>query len=82
VRPAGIGGHRVNIWPPAEDDRGPQLEPDCGLVLFEMRGRQVGGWVARQGAECPAPASPGRETLARLVYSRNEVWESPVRPLP
>ena len=82
MRPAGIGGHRVNIWTPAEDDRGPQLEPDCGLVLFEMRGRQVGGWVARQGAECPAPASPGRETLARLVYSRNDVWESLVRPLP
>ena len=69
----------MNIWTPAEDDWGAQLEPGW---FFEMRGRQVGGWVARQGAECPAPASPGRETLARLVYSRNDVWESLVRPLP
>jgi hypothetical protein len=78
----GLGGHWVATWTPAQDDRGPQLQPDCGLVLFEMQGRQVAGWVARQGADCPGPQYPGREMLARLVYGRNEVWESPLRPLP
>jgi hypothetical protein len=78
----GLGGHWVSIWSPARDFRGPQLKADCGLVLFEMEGRQVAGWVARQGAKCPVPDYPGRELLARLIYTRNEVWVSPLRPLP
>jgi hypothetical protein len=78
----GLGGQWVSIWSPARDFRGPQPFADCGLVLFEMEGRQVAGWVARHGAECPAPTYPGRELLARLIYERNEVWESPERPLP
>jgi len=78
----GLPGQWVSIWRPARDFRGPQLEADCGLVLFEMEGRQVAGWVARQSAECPVPNYPGRELLAGLIYSRNEVWASPLRPLP
>ena len=78
----GLGGQWTNLWTPARDDRGPQLYTDCGLVLFEMEGRQVAGWLARGDANCPTPVYPGRETLARLNYSRNEVWESPERPLP
>jgi hypothetical protein len=78
----GLGGQWVNIWQPARDDTGPHLVADCGLVLFELQGRQVAGWVARQGATCPAPRYPGRETLARLIYARDEVWVSPERPAP
>jgi hypothetical protein len=78
----GLGGHWVELWTPAQDDRGPQLLIGCGQVLFEIRGRQVAGWRATQGASCPAPVYPGRETLARLIDDRNEVWLSPVRPLP
>ncbi|MGZ6079798.1 MAG: hypothetical protein ACXWK4_03225 [Myxococcaceae bacterium] len=78
----GLGGQWVSIWSPARDFRGPQLVADCGLVLFEMEGCQVAGWVARQGAQCPVPNYPGRELLARLIYTRNEVWVSPLRPLP
>lgn len=74
----GLGGQWVNIWEPPKDDTGPHLVTDCGVVLFELRGgRQVAGWLAHQGAICPAPKYPGRETLARLIYTRNEVWESP-----
>ncbi len=79
----GLGGQWVNIWEPPKDDTGPHLVTDCGVVLFELRGgRQVAGWLAHQGAICPAPKYPGRETLARLIYTRNEVWESPQRPPP
>ena len=78
----GMGGTWVNIWEPARDDTGPRPVADCGVVLFELQGRQVAGWVARQGATCPEPRYPGREVLARLIYSRNEVWVSPERPLP
>ena len=78
----GLPGQWVSIWEPARDFRGPQLVAGCRLVLFEMEGRQVAGWVARQGAECPVANYPGRELLARVIYSRNEVWESPLRPLP
>lgn len=78
----GLGGQWVSLWSPARDFRGPQLVADCGLVLFEMEGRQVAGWVARQSAKCPVPNYPGRELLAQVIYSRNEVWVSPLRPLP
>ena len=79
----GLGGQWVNIWEPARDDTGPRLVTDCGVVLFELKdGRQVAGWMAHQGAVCPAPRYPGRETLARLIDARNEVWESPQRPPP
>ena len=79
----GMGGHWVNAWKPAENDRGPQLYTACAVLLFEIQGRQVAGWrQAYRGAECPAQIYPGRETLARLIDSRNEVWESPERSLP
>ena len=78
----GLGGQWVNIWQPAQDDTGPHLDADCGLVLFELQGRQVAGWLVKRGATCPRPRYPGRETLARLIYTRNEVWVSPERPAP
>ncbi len=79
----GLGGQWVDIWERPTDDTGPRLVTDCGVVLFELQGgRQVAGWVANNGATCPAPRYPGRETLARLIYTRNEVWESPQRPAP
>ncbi len=53
----GLRGQWVSIWEPARDFRGPQLVAGCRLVLFEMEGRQVAGWVARQGAECPVADS-------------------------
>jgi len=51
-------------------------------VLFDIQGRQVAGWVARQGSVCPAPRYLGAEVLARLNGERNEVWESSARPFP
>ncbi len=78
----GLGGQWVNVWNPAVDDTGPRLDADCGLVLFDIQGRQVAGWLSRRGAVCPAPKYPGSETLARLVSARKEVWESPARPAP
>ncbi|MGZ3444238.1 MAG: hypothetical protein ACXWLG_01000 [Myxococcaceae bacterium] len=78
----GLGGQWVNIWQPARDDTGPHLEADCGLVLFELQGRQVAGWLVNRAATCPKPRYPGRDTLGRLIYTRNEVWVSPERPAP
>jgi hypothetical protein len=79
----GLGGQWVNIWQPAMDDTGPHLDADCGLVLFELQdGRQVAGWLVNREATCPKPRYPGRENLARLIYTRNEVWVSPERSAP
>lgn len=77
----GLPGQWVNLWTPGSEKAGVQLEADCGLVLFDVQGRQMAGWVSRQGAVCPRPRYPGRDALARLVNDRNEIWETPVRPL-
>ncbi|MGZ6078258.1 MAG: hypothetical protein ACXWK6_10675, partial [Myxococcaceae bacterium] len=50
----GLGGQWVNVWDP-NDDAAPRVDADCGLVLFELQGRQVAGWLNRRGAVCPAP---------------------------
>ena len=78
----GIGGHKVNVWKPAQDDNGPELASDCELTLFEIQGRQVAGWFLQHGAVCPAANYPGKTTLTKMVRSRGEVWESTVRPAP
>jgi len=77
----GLGGQWVNVLDPA-DDGGLRVDAECGLVLFDIQGRRVAGWLNRRGAVCPAPKYPGGETLAHLVKARNEVWESPDRPAP
>jgi hypothetical protein len=77
----GLGGQWINVLDPA-DDAGLRVDADCGLVLFDIQGRRVAGWLNRRGAVCPAPKYPGKETLAHLVQARNEVWESPDRPAP
>ncbi len=77
----GLGGQWINVLDPA-DDGGLRVDADCGLVLFDIQGRRVAGWLNRRGAVCPAPKYPGSETLAHLVQARNEVWESPDRPAP
>jgi hypothetical protein len=78
----GLGGQWVDLFTPGSEQAGITLKADCAVVLFEMQGRQVAGFVGRQGAACPDPTYPGRQALARLVTARNEVWETPVRPAP
>lgn len=78
----GLSGQWVDLWTPGSERAGIPLDADCGVVLFDLQGRQVAGWVARQGATCPEPRYPGRDALARLVEYRNEVWESPQRSAP
>ena len=51
-------------------------------MLFDLQGRQVAGFVARQGGACAEPRYPGKATLMKMISVRNEVWESPERPLP
>jgi hypothetical protein len=55
-----------------------EVKPDCALVLFELQGRQVAGWVVRNGAVCPEPRHPGKDALAKLVAVWNEVLGKPV----
>jgi len=78
----GLGGQWIDLFTPGSEQAGIALKADCAVVLFEMQGRQVAGFVGRQGAACPDPTYPGRQALARLVSTRNEVWETPVRPAP
>jgi len=78
----GLSGTWVTLRIPGSELAGVELKPDCGLVLFELQGRQLAGWAARKGAVCPEPRYPGRDALARLVTYRNEVWESPYRANP
>ncbi|HUM12514.1 MAG TPA: hypothetical protein VLT82_16325 [Myxococcaceae bacterium] len=78
----GLSGQWIDLHTPASEQAGIPLEADCATVLFDIEGRQVAGFVGRQGTACPEPRYPGREALARLVAARNEVWESPARPLP
>jgi hypothetical protein len=78
----GLSGQWVNLWTPDSEQAGIPLQADCSVVLFDVQGRQVAGFVGRQGAACPDPRYPGREALARLIATRNEVWESPARPMP
>lgn len=78
----GLGGQRMNVWRPGDEDSGPTLESGCNLILFEVQGRQVAGWSSEQGNICPAPKYPARGTVAALNKKRGEVWESPMRPGP
>jgi hypothetical protein len=78
----GLDGHWVNLWTPGSEYAGIELQADCGMVFFDLQGRQVAGWAARQGAVCPAPRYPGKSTLAKLSTQRHEIWESPTRPEP
>jgi len=78
----GLDGQWVDLWTPGSEAAGVPLQADCGMVLFDLKGRQVAGWMSRTGAVCPAPSYPGRSTLARLSSTRQEIWESPQRPLP
>ena len=78
----GLGGHWIDLYTPGSEKAGIPLEADCATVLFNLQGRQVAGFVAKQGAVCPEPRYPGRDALSRLIAVRNEVWESPERPAP
>ena len=78
----GLAGAWVDLYVPGSEQAGVELKPDCALVLFELQGRQVAGWVVRNGAVCPEPRYPGKDALAKLVAVRNEVWESPYRAAP
>jgi hypothetical protein len=78
----GLGGHWIDLYTPGSEKAGIPLEADCATVLFNLQGRQVAGFIAKQGAVCPEPRYPGRDALSRLIAVRNEVWESPERPAP
>ena len=78
----GLGGHWIDVYTPGSEQAGIPLEADCAAVLFDLQGRQIAGFVVRQGAACPDPRYPGKQVLARLISARNEVWESPERPGP
>jgi hypothetical protein len=78
----GLSGQWIDLFTPGSEQAGIPLRADCSVVLFDIQGRQVAGFVGHQGAACPDPRYPGREAMARLVTARNEVWESPARPLP
>ena len=78
----GLSGQWISMQVPGSEVAGIPLDPDCATVLFEIQGRQVAGWVERQGAVCPAPRYLGSDVLARLNGERNEVWESSARPFP
>jgi hypothetical protein len=78
----GLGGQWIDMYTPGSEQAGVPLESDCATVLFDIQGRQVAGFVGRQGAACPDPSYPGKQVLAKLNSVRNEVWESPARPPP
>ena len=78
----GLEGAIVDLRTPGSEVVGIDLKPDCAVVLFDLKGRLVAGWVTRNGSVCPEPRYPGRDALARLVAVRNEVWESPYRARP
>jgi len=78
----GLSGQWISMHVPGSEVAGIPLDPDCSIILFDIQGRQVAGWVARQGAVCPTPRYLGSEVLARLNGERNEVWESSARPFP
>jgi hypothetical protein len=78
----GLGGHWIDMFTPGSEYAGMPLGPDCASVLFDIQGRQVAGFVASQSAACVDPRYPGKQTLTKLIGVRNEVWESPSRPLP
>ncbi len=74
-----LTGQWVGARQPHSEKAGIDLPPDCGLVLFDLGGRQVAGWVASRGAACPEPFYP-RGVRAELEQARNEVWETQFRP--
>lgn len=74
-----LTGQQVDLRTPHSELAGIPLPPDCGLVLFDLRGRQVAGWAASKGARCPDPYYP-EGALQRLVEARNETWETQLRP--
>lgn len=78
----GLGGHWIDLYTPGSELAGVPLEADCATVLFDLQGRQVAGFVGRQGAACPEPRYPGKQALTRLISARNETWMSPERPAP
>lgn len=78
----GLGGQWIDLFTPGSEVAGIPLASDCAVVLFELQGRHVAGFVGSQGAVCPDPRYPGKQALARLISARNEVWESPERPGP
>jgi hypothetical protein len=75
----GLGGHWIDMVTPGSEYAGMPLGPDCAVVLFELEGRQVAGFVAGQGAACVDPQYPGKQVLKKMITVRNEVWESPER---
>src|SRR5262249_36018087 len=48
----GLGGHWIDIHTPGSEYAGIPLGPDCAVVLFDLQGRQVAGFVSSQGAAC------------------------------
>jgi hypothetical protein len=75
----GLEGAIVDFRSPGSEQAGIELKPDCGVVLFDLKGRQVAGWAVRKGSVCPEPRYPGKDALARIIAVRNEVWQSPYR---
>ncbi len=81
VTQLGLTGQWVDSRTPHSELAGVNLQPDCALVLFDLQGRQVAGWVASKGAACSEPHYP-KDSLSRLVQARNEVWETQLRQQP
>ena len=78
----GLGGQWIDVNTPGSEEAGLPLQTDCAVVLFDLQGRQVAGFVASKGAACSAPVYPGKQTLTKMISVRNEIWESPERPFP
>jgi len=76
----GLGGQWARLWGASVVAPTPEFEANCGLILIEVAGRNVAGWVSRQGAVCPAPLYPPRASVARAMGG--EVWTPANRPAP
>jgi len=77
----GLGGLWVTYHDPDYLEAIWHLGADCSVVVFDLKGRRVAGWLERQGGDpCPAKRFPDAQVLARLEQRRNERWASPLRP--
>ena len=77
----GLGGLWVTYSDPDYLEATWHLGTDCSVVVFDLNGRRVAGWLERQGGNpCPTPRFPDAQVLARLAQRRNERWASPLRP--
>lgn len=77
----GLGGLWVTYHDPDYREEWWHLGTDCEVVVFDLQGRRVAGWVQRRGGtRCPETRFPDARVLAILEQGRREHWVSPNRP--